>query len=244
MLPENQLFRGFSEDESERIDKHLSKLISHLTPGRFVIVGGLAIRYHLQQAGISYPSRPFNDLDIIAESVDVVHPDIKNDFLIYHFHQKDDFFYFAFVDEETKTKVDIFDYEKPPDEVVEVPFKDGFIKIVSIEDQLATTVYDIQRISEEAKVDPKQFLDASLLVQIANIEAADKQWKRRRNPEHPESITDAIRRAESIKQEHPEWVQKSPFRKPRPYQCSECVKSEEFPLDSMDRIYKVLGYVE
>jgi hypothetical protein len=74
MTAENQLVRGFSEGESERIDKHLSKLVAHLTPGRFVIVGGLAIRYHLQQAGIPYPSRPFNDLDIIAESVDVVHP--------------------------------------------------------------------------------------------------------------------------------------------------------------------------
>lgn len=244
MPPESELVKGFSDDESERVEKHLSKLILHLTPNQFVIVGGLAIRYHLHKAGIRYPSRPFNDLDIIAEKVDVVHPDIAKDFLVYHFHQKDDFFYFAFVDEETRTKVDIFDWEKPPDKVVEIPFKNGFVKIKSIEDQLATTVYDIQRISDEAKVDPKQFLDAKLLSQVADMRRADELWRKRRKPEYPESISDAIQRAEAIKQEHPEWVKKSPFRKPGPYICSECVNSSDFPLTPMDRVYKLLGYIE
>lgn len=174
----------------------------------------------------------------------MVHPDIKDDFLTYHFHQKDESFYFAFVDEETKIKVDIFDYQQPPDSVLEVPFKDGFVKVKSAEDQLAKTVYDIQRISENAKVDPKQFLDANLLFQIADIEKADVQWKKIRKPEHPESIADAIGRAESIKQEHPEWVLEKPFRKPAPYTCLDCVSNEDFPLDPMARIYKALGYIE
>lgn len=243
MLPERELISGFSKSESERIDLHLSKLLPHLTPNRFVIVGGLAIRHHLQQAGIAYPPRPFNDLDIIAEDIDVVNPNIKSDFLVYHFHNKGNFFYFAFIDKESNTKVDIFDYETAPDEVVEVSFKDTIVKIVGVEDQLAKTVYDIQRISEEAKVDPKQFLDAQLLSQIADMEKADELWKKRRK-EYPESISDAIQRAESIKQAHPEWIQESPFKKSNPYKCPDCVESENFPLDSMDRIYKVLGYVE
>lgn len=87
MLNENDLTKGFSEVESIKVEKHLSKLIPHLTPNKFVIVGGLAIRYHLQKAGIPYPDRPFNDLDIIVENIDVVHPDITKDFLTYHFHQ-------------------------------------------------------------------------------------------------------------------------------------------------------------
>lgn len=244
MSPGSELIKGFSEDESKRVEKHLSKLLPHLTPNQFVIVGGLAIRYHLQQAGVAYPPRPFNDLDIIAENINVVHPDIVKDFLIYHFHQKDDLFYFALVDEETKTKVDIFGYEKPPDKVIEIPFNNELVKVISIEDQLAETVYDIQRIAEKAKVDPKQFLDAKLLSQIADMNRADELWKKRRNPEHPESISDAIKSAEAIKKEHPEWVKKSPFKKQNPYNCLECVKSEEFPLDSMDKIYKVLGYIE
>lgn len=244
MRSESELVKGFSEEDSKRIEKHLAKLIPHLTQNKFVIVGGLAIRYHLRQAGIPYPARPFNDLDIIAESLGVVHPDIKNDFLVYHFHQKGDSFYFAFVDEETKTKVDIFDYENPPDKVIEVPFGNRSVKLASMEDQLAKTVYDLQRISEEFKVDPKQFLDAKLLSQIADTARADELWKRIRKKEHPESIIDAVQKAESIKQRHPEWVKKSPFRKPSPYHCQDCVKSEEFPLDSMDRIYNVLGNIE
>ncbi len=244
MSAKNQLVSGFSESESERIDKHLSKLIMHLAPGRFVIVGGIAIRYHLQKAGIQYPERPFNDLDIIVESIDVVNPDIIDDFLISHFHQKDNFFYLALVDEETRTKVDIFDWEKPPDKVVEVPFEDGCIKIISVEDQLVKTVYDIQRISKKANVDPKQFLDARLLSQIADIKRADELWKKKRDTRFPESLSDAIKRAELIKQKHPEWVKKSPFRKQAPYMCPDCVKSKEFPLDSMKRIYEILGTIE
>jgi len=165
MQKESKLIRGFTEDESLRIEDHLSKLIPHLTPERYVIVGGLAIRYHLQNAGIAYPQRPFNDLDIIAEDLSVIHSSISKDFMIYHFHQKDDFFYFSLADGKTRTKTDIFDYENAPEETIMVPFGNQKIKIVSIEDQLAQTVYDIQRISQETRVDPKQFLDANLLVQ-------------------------------------------------------------------------------
>src|SRR3989344_4771933 len=226
MQKESKLIRGFTEDESLRIEDHLSKLIPHLTPERYVIVGGLAIRYHLQNAGIAYPQRPFNDLDTIAK-----------DFMIYHFHQKGDFFYFSLADGKTRTKTDIFDYENAPEETIMVPFGNQKIKIVSIEDQLAQTVYDIQRISQETRVDPKQFLDANLLVQIANIDKAQAQWKKRRKPEFPKSIEGAIERAESIRETHPEWIQKSPFRKPEPYKCDGCVLSHDFPLTPMDKIY-------
>lgn len=244
MLNENDLTKGFSEVESIKVEKHLSKLIPHLTPNKFVIVGGLAIRYHLQKAGISYPERPFNDLDIIAENIDVVHTSIINDFLTYHFHQSGKSFYFAFVDEETSTKVDIFDYEKPPDKVIEVQFNGHTIKVQSVEDQLAKTVFDIQRISAKAKVDPKQFSDARLLAQIADMQRVNVLWKKIRNPEHPESIKDAIQRAELIQQEHPQWVKQGPFKKEGPYICSECVSSSEFPIIPMDKINYLLGYVE
>lgn len=240
----SQLITGFSKEETKKIEKHLLKLLPYLSPGKFVIVGGIAIRHHLLAAGKEYPQRPFNDLDIIAESFDVVNKDIKEDFLTYHFHQKDETFYFAFVDVQTKTKVDIFDYEKPPLGVTDVSFENRLLQIASIEDQLGQTVFDIQRISEENKVDPKQFQDAKLLSQIADLNTADKFWKKKRNPEHPESILDAIKRAEKIRQDHPEWIKQSPFRKEAWYKCPSCVKSKDFPVEPMDRIYKVLGYVE
>lgn len=243
-MQEQELITGFSENDSERIGQHLSKLLPHLIPNRFVIVGGLAIRHHLEQAGITYPQRPINDLDIIAEDVTVVKPDIIDDFLVYHFHQDSNLFYFAFVDEDTRTKVDVFDYSMPPEETVEVSFKGEPVKIVSVEDQLVKTVFDIQRISNEAKVDPKQFLDASLLMQIADMDKANKFWLKKKRPEDPGSITEAIKKAEAIKNAHPNWVTESPFKKTGPYKCKECVVSEKFPLGSMQRIYKILGMIE
>ncbi|HSX24985.1 MAG TPA: hypothetical protein VLG69_03390 [Candidatus Andersenbacteria bacterium] len=240
----DKLVEGFSSKDREKIVLHLTKLFLHLTPQKFVIVGGLAIRYHLKNAGIDYPKRPFNDIDIVVENIDVVHPDVIQSFLVYHFHQKNDSFFFAFVDEATKTKVDIFDDQQFPSHTIEVPFGSETVYVISKESQFAKTVYDIQRISEERKVDPKQFSDTELLSRIVDMNVADELWQRIRDPKHPRSILDAIQRANMIRQQHPEWIQKSPFRKSEPYHCEECIESDTFPLDSMERIYNLLGYVE
>ena len=58
---------GFTKSDEIRVDTLLQKLIPHLKKDQFAIVGGLAIRHHLICAGIKYPKRPLNDLDIIAK---------------------------------------------------------------------------------------------------------------------------------------------------------------------------------
>lgn len=245
MSKRNELIIGFSEDESGRIETHLERLLPYFTPNRFLIVGGLTIRFHLRQKGINYPNRPFNDLDIISEDFGVLSPKVVRDFLIYHLHrpnEKD--FYFALVDPVSRTKVDIFDYQVPPQEVLEVEFGGHLVKIPSVEDQLVKSVFDIQRISPNLKVDPKQFLDARLLLEIANLEKAENFWKKKKFPHLPSSIVEAFERANNIAQENPDWLQEKPFRKKQPYSCSECVDLNEFPITPMEEIYKVLGYVE
>lgn len=246
MSIEQKLISGFTEEESRRIGIHLNKLIPYLDINRFVIVGGLAIRYHLTKAGMVYPQRPFNDLDIIAEDINVVSPKVKKDFLIYHHHPQNENgnFYLVLVDPVSKTKIDIFDYSVKPQDIDKVQFGSYSLNIQSPEDQLVKTVADVQRLSVETKVDPKQFSDAHLLVQIADIGKADEYWRQRQLAGLPDSIVAALERAEQIAQNHPIWLKEKPFRKEKSYICQDCVSTADFPITPMEEIYKLLGYVE
>ena len=93
---------------------------------------------------------------------------MTKNFYIGHFHQLSETrFYLTLVDAETKLKTDLFDYIIPPQKVIYVDFKSGKIPVISVEDQLVKTIIDIMRISKTARVDPKQFTDAHLLLKIA-----------------------------------------------------------------------------
>ncbi len=242
MSKDKDLTVGFTKAETKKITTHLNKLLPYLKPGSFVIVGGLAIRYHLITHGISYPQRPFNDLDIIVKNKNVVSPEVAKDFLVYHYHPEN--FFLALVDPESKTKVDIFNFEPKPSSILSVAFGDTYVDIVSIEDQLVKTVLDLQRISPKAKVDPKQFLDTNLLMQIADLSKADRGWRAKKFKDYPKTIIQAVQNAQSIAKKHPEWIKQSPFKKSKPYHCPFCKSEDGFKVEPMVKIYKLLGYVE
>lgn len=246
MVNEQTLLAGFATEDKEKIRTHLHRLLPYLDTERIVIVGGLAIRYYVIQAGIAYPQRPINDLDILAQTVDVLSKAVKNEFLIYHFHPRSEEgkFFIALVDPISKTKIDIFDYTFQTEELQKVVFEDYTLSITSPEDQLVKTVFDIQRISPEAKVDPKQFCDARLLLQIVDRKKAELFWKRKNFSGFPDSLMSAFEKAEIIAKRHPEWLKEKPFQKRKPYICPDCVHRAEFPITPMTEIYKTLGYVE
>lgn len=240
---QKQLIQGFSKEETTRMQTHLDKLLPYLTSGQFTIVGGLAIRYHLVSKGIPYPHRPFNDLDIIAQSRSVVSHLVTKDFLVEHYHPfKDNHFYIVLIDPVSKTKVDIFDNTMAPFEVVTVPFGKYLLQVQSIEDQLVKTVVDIRRLSQTLKVDPKQFQDARLLLSVANLQKAETFWQRKNLG--PQTLFETLLASEKIAHKHPEYVQEKPFRKEKPYVCPDCVSTSDFPITPMENIYTQMGYIE
>lgn len=244
-MKKDVLVKGFKTVDSKRIKSHLGKLLPYIDTNKMVIVGGLAIRYLIAQAGIKYPARGFNDLDLMVKTVGAISPKVAKDFLIYHFHySKKDSFFIALVDPVLKIKVDIFDWRPPLEEYTIVKFGNYKLKMRSIEDQLVKTVSDLQRISSEKRVDPKQFLDATLLMKIANTKFADIIWGKRNFSNYPNSIMSAFDRARDIAKLHPEWVKENPFKKPKPYQCPDCKSTKEFKITPMRQIYEILGYTE
>ena len=190
---------GFTKSDEIRVDTLLQKLIPHLKKDQFAIVGGLAIRHHLICAGIKYPKRPLNDLDIIAKKADVVLPSVIKDFSVAHYHpQKGSAFYIVLIDPESKTEVDIFDYTQPPKELVKVAFHEYVVNIRSIEDQLVKTVLDTLKVVDRLVVDPKQFQDARLMMQAADMEKAEENWKSRNFKKYPRSLVKALKGKSTI----------------------------------------------
>ncbi len=242
---EDNLVVGFSKEDARKVRIHLERLLPYLVPDEFVFVGGIAIRYHLNKAGISYPPRPFNDLDIIVKSSETLLPSVKTDFLIYHYHpNKNGWFFVALVDPVSKTKVDIFPYDPAPEETIQVNFGGYQVRLVSSEDQLIKTALDIRRVSPKIKVDPKQFSDADYLLKIVDLNKAEKIWRRKFYALYGTTLSETIQTAKNIALLHPEWIKEKPFRKPNPYVCKDCESTPDFPLTPMEEVYKVLGYIE
>ena len=237
-MSSKELIQGFSPPEAERITRHFERLIPNLQQNRFVVVGGLAIRSGLSSRGMSYPNRKFNDIDLAAQAEDVVKPSITKDFLVYHHHPD---FYFAFVDPVSKTKVDIFDWSKPPIYTEEVDFEGQKISIQSLEDQLTVTVLDILRASNVVKRDPKMIVDMRLMLSVADIKKVNQIWRKRGGTEN---FLQALENTQNLFRDHPEFFKVNPWHKPKPYKCKACINVPDFPLTPMENIYKILGHIE
>lgn len=235
---ENELIRGYSPSETEKVKTHLERLLPHLTAERFVIVGGLAIRRGLISRGIDYPQRTFNDLDIIVEEESVVHPSITQDFLVSHHHPD---FYFALVDPVSKTKIDVFNWAVPPFSTEKIQFGNNSVHITDLENQLTVTVFDLLKASDEIKRDPKMISDMELMLSVADLKKVQQIWQKR---EQPTNFSDSVEQVRRLYSQHPEFFKEKPWHKPKPYQCKECINTSDFPLTPMEKVYKVLGYIE
>lgn len=157
--------------------------------------------------------------------------------------------------------MDIFDYTQSPKELVGVPFHGYVVNIQSIEDQLVKTVLDTSKVVDRIVVDPKQFQDARLMMQAADMKKAEENWKSRKFKKYPRSLVKALEKAWDIVRKNPDLSKEKPHRKSKPYICPDCsprsrldsakrfageagVSTLRFPITSMQQIYKTLGYIE
>lgn len=243
---------GLNSKDRERMRIFLVKFLKHVDRNKLVVCGGLAIRFNITQHGLTFPRRPFNDLDLLIESPNDIKPTITTDFMLYHYHPKNpsdpvepSYFFYAFVDSQSRLKADVFPYRwSAPGRFVWATFQGKPIKVVGIEDQLIQCLYDVSRISPQLKVDPKQLDGVHTLMKIANVTLAEKIWKTNNHPSYVPILKEAIEKADALKVSHPQWWQEKPYRKPKPYKCSYCQSRSNYRIVEMIKIYKVLGYVE
>lgn len=231
---------------TEEIRVVLRTLMKHIPVEKFGIVGGLAIRYWYSMNGVASPERDWNDIDFAVHDIKDIPTSLAQDFLIYHYHPpKSDggYFHMAFVHAPTKMKCHIFPYHPSHKEsFASVPFEDSQIFIVSLEEQLVKTVFDIASVSDSWPIDPKQFEDAALLVSIADMAKAQEIWQKNNFSQHPSTIQEAMAKAEGKRVERPDLVRPKPYRKPSDFVCPECTHDAGFPIISIREAYLALGY--
>ncbi len=252
MRVEQPIGIGLEQSDRERVEIFLTKFLRHIDPAKIAICGGLASRVHFAQHGIPFRKGSLNDIDLLTEQPDDVRPTVTSDFMLYHYHPPgvDDpvetsYFFYAFVDPESRLKADVFPYRwSAPERFIEATFKGQPIQVVSIEDQMIQCLYDVSRISEELKVDPKQLEDVHMFMQIADMELTEQIWGQNSHLSYPKTFNEALERADKLRVEKPDWWQAQPYRKPKPYKCSHCQQRPDYPISDMAAIYKVLGYVE
>lgn len=241
----NHLFIGFTDNEVARATAFLKKLLPYLQQDEYCLVGGVVIRYHVINGGLQYPSRPLNDIDLMAKNSHSISPRIAESFMIAHFHpgNSPNQFYLVVVDPDSKLKGDIFDWRFDPKVPLRVPFEGTDIPIRTIEDQLVTTVHNLQKIASGITIDPKQFEDTKRLIMLADPARAEAIWQSFQ-VDHSTTLVKAIEFTEATAVDHPELVREKPHHRPPSYICTECVDTPDFPLTPLKQIYNTLGYLE
>lgn len=238
-----QILDAFPSSDRERVRATTLDLYEGVT-GRTCIVGGVAIRYWLAEHGGDMPTRPFNDLDIVAtgpDDFDRTH--VLDRFLVHHFHTQGDGsdFRILLVHKDTDTKVDVFHW-KPETLVPETVELDGAMyPLQPLETQLAVTVYDLENMRLQGGVDPKQLTDALAMAKVADIQRAEKVWKSLM-PDSELTLDQALSAA-LVRVDGATFLEK-PWQGHAPFTCSKCRPTPEWPLASSEEIERRLGYVE
>lgn len=241
----------------------LNKLIPHVDLEDVVFVGGVVSRYHVSTNGLKYPDRPFDDLDAMVSRKETIRPSVINDFLIYHYHLGEDKLnkniYIVLANGKTKARIDFFDAnDRPSEKIVLVPFGKYKLQIRSIEDQLVELVKDMYRIINVTgfKNKPGYYIDADLLMKIADLDLVQKYWEKKEKKNFiksvvwrdkvakplPDSFIQAYKESTDYAKKHPELVSVDHYRKKELYKCPYCIDTLDFPITPMEKVYKALGY--
>lgn len=244
MIEDNELQLGFSSEDTQKTLQVLSRLIPYVVPENLVLVGGLARRYHLLRNGVSFPQRPFNDLDVMIRDRTDLNPSVTDEFLIAHYHLPRNTSFFAeLVDPQTKVTIDVFDYYHRPVDPEEIQIMGLTLKIRSTEDQLTKTAYDIMKITKGNNLYPKQFDSADQLLQVVDLEKAEAIWRMKYSSLYPFPLAEAIHRAKEEATRHPERVFEFHNRRTEPFVCLECTEAPGFPITTPEEIIRTLGYM-
>ncbi len=97
------------DPEAKRALKTVQKLSRHDISG-WALAGGLAVEIHCLRIGLSYSTRPRDDIDFVAGAFDCAPETLAKDFLFRHVHPLDPpgKTILQLVDAETALRIDLF----------------------------------------------------------------------------------------------------------------------------------------
>jgi hypothetical protein len=193
----------------------LRRLMPHVDADRIALTGGVAIGVHLD---VRSRVTTAEDIDFVADNVDVVNPTVTKDFLVSHFHLPQpgySKFLIQLVDPATRIRVDVF-----PDslgalkrtrsaDVAGIP-----LRVISASDTLDHKL----ALLSKSPVDEKHYRDATRLGAICGREVP---------------ALDATQLTRTVYSQEVDAI------------CPRCEASRrpDFPLARKQAIFDVLGYV-
>ena len=207
----------------ETLHDCLRRLLPHVETARIALTGGVAIGLHVDHL-TDAPSRRLaaEDIDFVAEDVEVVRPTVAKDFLISHFHVPQrgyPKFMIQIADPVTRLRVDFFPdslgaLERAPRMAV------GSVQlcVVEVDDLLAHKLALLSKASAATPIEEKHYADAQRLGAIRGRAVAP------------------------VPRSH---FAGTPFSRDLEDSCVLCQlsRSDMFPTASKRAIFDVLGYV-
>jgi len=239
-----QFTEGLNPGEVIQVTGFLDRLTSFMPPEDYTIVGSLALRHHLGTRRQTL-QRPFRDADVVVDDPMAVSPLVMAGFLVMHVHPLDadthghSGIFLKLVDPTTKVKLDILP-QHAKTETTTVGFKEKPVKISTLEDQLATTINEVQGASEERRIAHKLPEKIRMLFPLANREVLENLWEQKFGETTGLSLTEALTIGREQAEKNPEYFCRSPFRGQQITDCERCISLPALPIASREQVLSAL----
>jgi len=214
-----------------------------------LIVGSIALRYHLNRHGCAPLHRPLHDLDLAVSDVESLPPVEGEALLVSHYHPDSATsgtgrLLLQLVDPETALRIDIF-HALPGAFHRASPLGhcSPHIFVACIEDVLVRSILVLGAQIESGSVEFKHVETIQRLSDIVKMEKADQLWATIDQGVWPGSIREAIEHAGSVLQDHPSLYGVLQYGRLDDPPCDQCLWTDRYPLAEKHRIFEILGYI-
>lgn len=227
---------GLTEREAQTANRILLDLYPHLVR-EWTLVGGLPLRFYAASSGRVW-QEPFNDLDLISATEQVLKSTVTGNFIIRHHHSNLQNFYFQLTHRQfPQVTIDIFP-DHLDEEIQKISLFGLNMRIPSPEEMYLFTLRDILLLLDHPRgLPPKHITKIRLLEELADLRKVSLVWERRHKNlptqeskiyEYPsfnelkEAVEDALKeKTKNIKT----WIKSDPLAP-----CAECISDLNFPL--------------
>ena len=233
--------RFLTEPEVRRVATCLDRL-RHCGVTEWALTGGLAVELRLAERGGQVEPRALNDLDFVTASFDSVPNSLGVEFLVRHVHPFDppDKLIAQFVSSDLALRVDVF--RTHPEVMNRVQMGWGAMPVLSLSDLAARAARLTLPLARRQPVLAKHAGDFLRLLQVADLEDAERAWPQHRRAGDPQSFRGAAARLRKVILLSADLLISPTYSQNVAEPCPRCAHVEGLELADPQAILAVLGY--
>jgi hypothetical protein len=240
------IFSAYKKELQPLLEQSLRKLIKYFDD--FTLVGSPVFTFHINNRSGNITNRDVNDLDIKIDNKDLVPPEIDKDFMIYHYHYypqntiKQHGFYFALIDKNTKTKIDIFG-QKPYfiNDYEYIDFEGTTIKMPTLEEQFITNLLTQCVLLKGHKVWIESIDDLNLMFDYIDKNKATEILRKHHLNTFDGNVSEYMEKINAYLKEHPETLLLNKENKMGVLDCKDCIVDGPYEITPTKEAFDFLG---